>query len=57
VELLKHVMAKHTGRIWHVPAIWPEELGVIFERAGFQRETLSQWQMMLRLIETESAVG
>jgi GNAT superfamily N-acetyltransferase len=57
VELLKHVLAKHTGRTWHVPAIWPEELGVIFERAGFQRESLSQWQMRLRLIETESAVG
>lgn len=57
VELLKHVIAKHPGRVWHVPAIWPEEFGVVFERAGFQRESLSQWQMRLRLIETESAFG
>jgi GNAT superfamily N-acetyltransferase len=57
VELLKHVMAKHAGRTWHVPAIWPEEFGIVFERAGFQREALSQWQMKLRLLETGSAVG
>ena len=49
VETLKNIMAHHAGRIWHVPAIWPEEFGVIFERAGFQREDLSQWQMRLRL--------
>ena len=49
VELLKNIMANHEGKTWHVPAIWPEELGVIFERAGFQREELSQWQMRLGL--------
>lgn len=49
VELLKNVMANHEGKTWHVPAIWPEELGVIFERAGFQLKELSQWQMRLDL--------
>lgn len=49
VELLENVMANHNGKTWHVPAIWPEELGIIFERAGFQREELSQWQMRLDL--------
>jgi GNAT superfamily N-acetyltransferase len=49
VEMLKKIMAHHTGKIWHVPAIWPEEFGVIFERTGFQREKLSQWQMRLSL--------
>ncbi|HEY5731977.1 MAG TPA: GNAT family N-acetyltransferase [Anaerolineales bacterium] len=49
VELLGNVMANQAGKIWHVPAILPEELGVIFERAGFQREELSQWQMKLVL--------
>lgn len=49
VELLENVMANHNGKTWHVPAIWPEELGIIFERAGFQREELSQWQMRLEL--------
>jgi len=57
VELLKHVIAKHPGRVWHVPAIWPEEFGSIFEGAGFQRESLSQWQMRLRLIEARPVTG
>ena len=47
VNMLKKVMAHHPGKTWHVPAIWPEELGFLFERAGFQREELSQWQMRL----------
>lgn len=49
MDMLKRVMAHHTGKIWHVPAIWPEEFGILFERAGFQREKLSQWQMRLNL--------
>ena len=49
VDTLTRVMAHHTGRIWHVPAIWPEQFGVIFESAGFKREDLSQWQMRLSL--------
>ncbi|HSG45042.1 MAG TPA: N-acetyltransferase [Anaerolineales bacterium] len=49
VDMLKRVMAHHSGKIWHVPAIGPEEFGILFERAGFQREKLSQWQMKLRL--------
>jgi hypothetical protein len=42
-------MAHYAGKTWHVPAIWPEEFGPLFERAGFQREELSQWQMKLSL--------
>jgi GNAT superfamily N-acetyltransferase len=49
VQLLEDVMAKHVGKRWHVPAILPEELGCVFERAGFEREELSQWQMRLGL--------
>jgi GNAT superfamily N-acetyltransferase len=49
VGLLESLVTNHPGKTWHVPAIWPEELGVIFERAGFQREELAQWQMSLRL--------
>jgi len=48
-DLLKAVIAKYSGRTWHVPAIYPEELGKVFERAGFAREELSQWQMHLPL--------
>ena len=47
--MLKHVLAQHAGKLWHVPAIFPEELGKVFERAGFEREALSQWQMKLKL--------
>lgn len=48
-EMLKSVIARHANKTWHVPAILPEELGKIFERAGFEREALSQWQMKLNL--------
>lgn len=47
--LLKRVIANHPGKTWHVPAIYPEEMGAVFERACFERETLSQWQMRLPL--------
>ncbi len=46
-KLLKQVIANHPGKTWHIPAIYPEELGVVFERASFEREELSQWQMRL----------
>jgi GNAT superfamily N-acetyltransferase len=49
VDMLGSIIAKHTNKTWHVPAIWPEEFGKIFEQAGFQREELSQWQMRLFL--------
>lgn len=43
--LLRAVQARHPGREWRVPAIWPEELAGIFPRAGLVRGPLSQWQM------------
>lgn len=49
VGLLKMIMAKHPGKTWHVPAILPEELGFVYEQAGFRREELSQFQMGLSL--------
>lgn len=49
VDVLKSVIANHAGKTWHVPAIWPEEFGNLFEQVGFQREELSQWQMRLGL--------
>ncbi len=47
--LLKQVIANRPGKTWHVPAIYPEELGAVFEHVCFERETLSQWQMRLPL--------
>ena len=48
-HMLQHVIAKHTGKTWHVPAVFPEEFAKVFERAGCEREKLSQWQMSLSL--------
>ncbi len=43
--LLRALFAKFPGKVWHVSAIYPEEMGFIFEHVGMQRESLSQWQM------------
>lgn len=49
LDMLKSLIAMHTGKTWHVPAILPEELGKVYEKAGFEKEKLSQWQMKLTL--------
>ncbi len=45
--LLKALFAKHPAKIWHVPAIFPEEQAAIFESVGMQKDDISQWQMMI----------
>ena len=50
-RVLKQVIAQFTGRTWHVPAIYPEEMSGMFVRANFELEELSQWQMCLPLSE------
>ncbi len=47
-DMLASILANHAGRTWQAPAIFPEEFGKVFEKAGFEREELSQWQMTLR---------
>jgi GNAT superfamily N-acetyltransferase len=54
-ELLKSLIAQYSGRTWHVPAIFPEEFQQVFERAGFEKETLSQWQMKRSLSRIRDA--
>jgi ribosomal protein S18 acetylase RimI-like enzyme len=49
IRLLNALFAKHPDKVWQVPAIFPEEVGSTFMRAGMQPETLSQWQMVCRL--------
>jgi ribosomal protein S18 acetylase RimI-like enzyme len=49
VDMLKNVTAQYAGKTWHVPALFPEEFQGIFERAGFEKEELTQWQMKLVL--------
>jgi GNAT superfamily N-acetyltransferase len=49
-SLLMHaVFSRFPNKTWHVPAIFPEEMGVIFEQAGMRREEISQWQMVLTM--------
>lgn len=48
-EMIRAILAAHPGRTWHVPAIIPEEIGMVFKKVGFNREMLSQWQMKLGL--------
>jgi predicted GNAT family acetyltransferase len=46
-RLLRAVMAEHPGKAWIVPALCPAEIGGVFEKVGFEREDLSQLQMVL----------
>jgi hypothetical protein len=48
-DILKNLIANHTDKTWHVPAVFPEEFAEVFERASFEQEKLSQWQMSLKL--------
>lgn len=48
-DMLKSVISNHPGKTWHMPAICPEEFWNVFQRADFEREELSQWQMKLVL--------
>lgn len=47
--LMRALFAKFLNKIWHVSAIYPEEMGFIFEHVGMEREPISQWQMSRRL--------
>jgi len=47
--MMRALFARFPNKIWHVSPIFPEEMGVIFEQVGMTRETLSQWQMSLKL--------
>lgn len=57
LAMLKAIMARYPGKTWHVPALLPEELAKSFERAGFVREDLSQWQMKLVLADMNAQDG
>lgn len=46
-RLLRALMASFPGKRWGVPALCPEEMGGLFEKAGFEQETLAQFQMAL----------
>lgn len=48
-RLVQALFANYPGKTWHVPALCPEEVGFVFEKAGMKREELSQVQMRLKL--------
>jgi ribosomal protein S18 acetylase RimI-like enzyme len=50
-QLIQAVIARHPDRKWLVSALCPEEAGGFFEKIGFKRAALSQFQMR---IETDS---
>jgi GNAT superfamily N-acetyltransferase len=45
-RLLRALLARYPLKTWRVPALCPEEAGRPFERAGFERSSLSQLQMI-----------
>ena len=49
LELIRAVFSRFPNKIWHVSAIFPEEMAFIFEQAGMRREEITQWQMSLKL--------
>lgn len=49
-RLLRALFALHPEKIWTMPAICPEEIGVgVLEPIGFTRTEISQFQMTLKL--------
>lgn len=47
--LLNTLFTRFPGKTWRVPALYPEEICGVFEQVGMQRETISQWQMSVKL--------
>jgi ribosomal protein S18 acetylase RimI-like enzyme len=46
-DLLRALFAAYPGKTWSIPAIYPEEFDPFFEKLGFEKQTLSQFQMEL----------
>jgi hypothetical protein len=44
-RLRRALLARYPQKTWRVPALCPEEAGGPFEKAGFERSSLSQLQM------------
>jgi len=49
-NLIQAMIAAHPGRTWRAPIVFPESLAPgFFENLGFKKESLSQYQMELKL--------
>lgn len=51
-QFMKALFAKYPGKVWRVPAIFPEEFSMFFEDLGFKKEDIGQYQMALNLIQS-----
>lgn len=49
VRMIRALASRFEEKIWHVPALCPEEMGFVFEKSNFKKEEISQFQMMLTL--------
>ncbi len=49
LRMMRALAAQFPDKTWHVPALYPQEMGIIFEKAGFMKEELEQYQMSLTL--------
>jgi ribosomal protein S18 acetylase RimI-like enzyme len=49
VALIRALFARFPNKTWHVSPVYPDEMGILFEDLGMQREEISQWQMSLKL--------
>jgi ribosomal protein S18 acetylase RimI-like enzyme len=47
-RVMRALFSKFPNKTWHIPALCPEEVGIVFEEAGMKREELSQFQMTLK---------
>ena len=48
-RLLHALFAAYPNKTWHASALFPEEMGGFFEKVGFVKEDLGQFQMKLEL--------
>jgi len=48
-RLLLAVMARCPAKEWCMSALWPEELSAWFTTAGFNRQEITQWQMVRKI--------
>lgn len=48
-SILETLFRAYPGKTWKVPARFPEEVAGFFEKLGFQREAISQYQMQFLL--------
>lgn len=52
-RLVNAILSQYPNKKWFIPALCPEEVGGLFEKVGFKREALSQFQMRVKIIRKE----